>query len=120
MTLVEDALEITEKTGARWLAAELYRHKGQRLLRQGHTRTAEGFFRKALSIAKEQQAKIWALRAAVSLAQIHQDQGRAAEARDLLTPIYGSFTEGFATPDLTRAKALIDELAISTPAHWRA
>jgi class 3 adenylate cyclase/predicted ATPase len=120
LTLVEDALEITEKTGARWLAAELYRHKGQRLLRQGHTRTAEGFFRKALSIAKEQQAKIWALRAAVSLAQIHQDQGRAAEARDLLTPIYGSFTEGFATPDLTRAKALIDELAISTPAHWRA
>ena len=117
---MEDALEITEKTGARWLAAELYRHKGQRLLRQGHTRTAEEFFRKALGIAAEQKARIWELRAAVSLAQIHQDQGRPTEGLDLLTPIYGSFTEGFATPDLTRAKALIDELEISAPAHGRA
>jgi predicted ATPase len=122
LTLVEDALEITEKTGVRWLAAELYRHKGQRLLRQGHTRTAEGFFSKALSTAEEKKAKIWELRAAVSLAQIHQDHGRPAEALDLLAPIFGWFTEGFATPDLIAAKALIDELAISaaTPAHQRA
>ena len=62
-----------------------------------------------MSIAKEQEAKLWELRAAVSLARLRRDQGRKAEARDLLAPLYGWFTEGFDTPDLKDAKALLDE-----------
>ena len=67
-------------------------------------------YRKALSVAQEQRAKLWELRAAVSLARLRRDQDRRAEARDLLAPIYGWFTEGFNTPDLKDAKALFDEL----------
>ena len=62
-----------------------------------------------LSIAEEQEAKLWELRAAASLARLHRDQGRHAEARDLLAPVYGWFTEGFNTPDLREAKALLDD-----------
>jgi predicted ATPase len=64
-----------------------------------------------LAIAVEQEAKLWELRAAASLARLRRDQGRRAEARDLLAPIYGWFTEGFDTQDLKDAKALLDELA---------
>ena len=110
LTLLDDALRIVERTGERWLEAELNRHKGQLLLRQGHPEAAEELYRKALSIAEEQDAKLWELRAAVSLARLRRDQGRRAEARDLLAPIYGWFTEGFDTPDLKEAKALLDEL----------
>jgi predicted ATPase len=100
MTQLNYALQIAERTGERWLAAELFRHKGHLLLRQGHPEIAEELFRKALSIAVEQGAKLWELRAAVSLARLRRDQGRRAEARDLLAPVYGWFTEGFDTPDL--------------------
>ena len=110
VTLLDDALQIVERTGERWFAAELNRHKGQLLLRQGHSEAAEELYRKALSIAEEQEAKLWELRAAVSLARLRRDQGRHAEARDLLAPVYGWFTEGFDTPDLKEAKALLDEL----------
>jgi predicted ATPase len=110
MTLLDDALEIVERTGERWFAAELNRHKGQLLLRQSYTEAAEELYRKALSIAEEQEAKLWELRAAVSLARLRRDQGRHSEARDLLAPVYGWFTEGFDTPDLKEAKALLDEL----------
>jgi len=108
--LLDDALKIIERTGERWLAAELNRQKGQLLLRQGYTKAAEELYRDALSIAEEQVAKLWELRAAVSLARLRCDQGRRAEAHDLLAPIYGWFTEGFDTPDLKEAKALLDEL----------
>jgi predicted ATPase len=111
LTLLDDALQIVERTGGRWLAAELNRLKGQLLLRQGHSEVAEELYRKALSIAKEQEAKLWELRAAVSLAQLRRDQGHRTEARDLLAPIYGWFTEGFDTPDLKDAKVLLDALA---------
>ena len=107
-TLLDEALQIVERTGERWFAAELNRHKGQLLLRQGHAEAANEFYRKALSIAVEQAAKLWELRAAVSLAQLHRDQGRRSEAHDLLAPVYGWFTEGFDTPDLKDAKALLD------------
>jgi len=80
------------------------------LLRQGHTEEAEILYRKALSIAREQEAKLWELRAAVSLARLRCDHGRRAAARDLLAPVYDWFTEGFDTPDLKEAKALLDEL----------
>ena len=108
--LLDDALQIIVRTGERWLEAELYRHKGQLLLRQGHSEAAEELYRKALSIAEEQEAKLWELRAAASLARLRGNQGRRAEARDFLAPIYGWFTEGFDTADLKEAKALLDEL----------
>jgi predicted ATPase len=109
--LLHDALHSVERTGERWFEAELNRHKGEVLLRQGHCEVAEELFRKAMSIAQEQQARLWELRAAVSLARLRRDQGRHADARAILTPIYGWFTEGFNTPDLKEAKALLDELA---------
>ena len=68
-------------------------------------------FHRALETARQQQAKSWELRAATSLARLWGEQGRRAEARDLLAPVYGWFTEGFDTPDLKEAKALLDELA---------
>jgi predicted ATPase len=108
---LDDALRIVGRTGERWLEAELNRHKGQLLLRQGYTEAAEELYRKALGIAEEQGAKLWELRAAVSLARLRRDQGRRAEARDLLAPVYGWFTEGFGTPDLKEAKKLLDEVA---------
>jgi class 3 adenylate cyclase/tetratricopeptide (TPR) repeat protein len=111
ITRLDDALQIAERTGERWLAAELYRHKGQLLLRQGQAEAAEELYREALSIGEAQGAKLWELRAAVSLARLWGEQGRRIEARDLLAPVYGWFNEGFGTADLKEAKALIDELA---------
>jgi predicted ATPase len=110
LTLLDKGLRIVERTGERWFAAELNRHKGQLLQQQGHTEAAEELYCEALRIAQEQEAKLWELRAAVSLARLWRDQGRRAEARDLLAPVYGWFTEGFDTPDLKEAKALLDEL----------
>jgi predicted ATPase len=107
VSLLDDALQIAERTGERWFTAELNRHKGQLLRRQGHHEAAEELYRKALSIA----AELWELRAAASLARLRRDQGRCAEARDLLAPVYGWFSEGFDTPDLKDAKALLDQLA---------
>jgi hypothetical protein len=97
-------------SGERSFAAELNRHKGRLLLRQGHSTAAEELYRGALSIAREQEAKIWELRGATSLARLWGKQGRRAQARDLLAPVYGWFTEGFHTPDLREAKALLKEL----------
>ena len=110
LTLLDDALHTVKRTGERWYAAELNRQKGQLLLRQGHPEAAENLYCKALSIAQEQEAKLWELRAATSLARLLRDQGRRAGARDLLTPVYGWFTEGFDTPDLKEARGLLDEL----------
>jgi len=110
LTLLDDALQIVESTGERWFAADLNRRKGQLLQRQRHSDAAEELYRNALRIAQEQEAKLWELRAARSLARLRRDQGRRAEARDLLAPVYGWFTEGFDTADLKEAKALLDEL----------
>jgi predicted ATPase len=110
VSVLNDALQLVERTGERWLEAELNRHKGQLLLGQGHTEAAEKLYHKALSVAREQEAKLWELRATASLARLRRDQGRRTEARDLLAPVYGWFTEGFNTPDLKDAKALLDEL----------
>jgi predicted ATPase len=71
---------------------------------------AESSFRRAIETASKQGAKSWELRAATSMARLWRDQGKRTEARDLLAPIYGWFTEGFDTPDLKEAKALLDEL----------
>jgi class 3 adenylate cyclase/predicted ATPase len=111
LTLLDDALDIVERTGESWFAAELNRQKGQLLLRQGCSDAAEELYRTALSIAKEQGAKLLELRAAMSLARLRRKQNRPSEARDLLAPVYTWFTEGFDTPDLQEAKALLDELS---------
>jgi len=111
MSLLDEALLLIERTGERWLEAELNRHKGELLVRQGHTEAAEKLYQKGLRISQEQEAKLWELRAVASLARLRRDQGRRAEARNLLAPIYGWFTEGFDTPDLKDAKTLLDELA---------
>ena len=72
---------------------------------------AQAYFERALTIARQQQAKAWELRAAMSMARLRRDQGKPQQARDLLAPVYGWFTEGFDTRDLKEAKALLDELA---------
>jgi class 3 adenylate cyclase/predicted ATPase len=110
VTGLDDALQIAERTGERWFAAELNRRKGRLLLQQRHSEAAEELYRKAFGIAQEQEAKLWELRATASLAWLRRDQDRRAEARELLAPVYGWFTEGFDTPNLKDAKALLDEL----------
>jgi predicted ATPase len=110
LTLLDDGLRIAGRTGARWFAAELNRRKGRLLLRQGQAGAAEELYRNALGIAGEQEAKLWELRVAASLARLWRDQGRRTAAQDLLAPAYGWFTEGFATPDPKAAKTLLDEL----------
>ena len=72
---------------------------------------AKAYFERALAVSRKQQAKSWELRAAMSMARLWRDQGKRDEARDLLAPVYGWFTEGFDTLDLKEAKALLDELA---------
>jgi predicted ATPase len=109
LTLLDDALRIVERTGERWLAAELNRRKGRLLLRQGHCNAAEELYGNALGIAQGQEAKLWELRAAMCLARLWSEQNRREEARDLLSPVYGWFTEGFDTPDLKAAKTLLAE-----------
>jgi predicted ATPase len=72
---------------------------------------AEAYFDRALVIARQQQAKSWELRAAVSMARLWREQGKRDEARDLLAPVYGWFTEGFDTLDLKEGRALLDEVS---------
>ena len=111
LTLLDEASQIVERTGERWLEAEIHRHKGQLLLRQGDVEAAEELYCDALSIAMKQEAKLWELRAAISLARLRRDQGRRAQARDLLAPVYAWFTEGFDTADLRAAATLLEELS---------
>jgi predicted ATPase len=107
---IGEAFARAEETGERWYDSELVRLKGD-LLAGASPASAEACFRRGIEIAREQDAKMWELRAAMSLARLWRDQGKRAEARDLLAPIYGWFTEGFDTADLKEAKALLDELA---------
>jgi predicted ATPase len=110
---IAEALVLVANTKERFYEAEIYRVKGELLLKQGGSNTAaeaESCFHQALDIARVQPAKSWELRAATSLARLWRDQGRRVEAHDLLAPVYGWFTEGFETRDLKDAKALLDEL----------
>ncbi|HZA67866.1 MAG TPA: AAA family ATPase [Geminicoccaceae bacterium] len=105
-----EALAVLERTNERRREAEVYRLKAELLLPGRHWDEAEACFRRALSVARRQSARMWELRAATSLARLWREQGRRAEARDLLAPTYGWFTEGFDTPDLKDAKALLESL----------
>jgi predicted ATPase len=113
LTVLAEVLADVHNTGLCYCEAELYRLKGELLLQQatGSGDGAEICFRQALDIAHRQQAKSLELRAATSLAQLWQQQGKRADARELLAPIYGWFTEGFDTADLQEAKALLKALA---------
>jgi predicted ATPase len=106
-----EARHFAAETGERWALAEVLRLRGEVLLATGDAAAAEASYREALNIAEEQEAKLWELRAATSLARLWRDQSKHAEARELLAPVYGWFTEGFGTPVLQEAKALLDELA---------
>jgi predicted ATPase len=96
----------------RWWEAEVRRLRGVLLLRQPGTppAEAEAWLRRALDVARSQEAKSLELRAAMSLGRLWQQQGKQAEARQLLAPVYGWFTEGFDTADLQEAKALLEAL----------
>jgi predicted ATPase len=113
LTLLTEALSVANDKGERRWDAELYRLKGEILLARSaeHHTEAEACFCQALDIARRQQAKSWELRAAMSLSRLWQQQGKRDEARQLLAEVYGWFTEGFHTPDLQEAKALLEELS---------
>jgi predicted ATPase len=113
LRLLAEALAHVDHTGERFWEAEVYRLKGELLLQQAvpDAPQAEACFQQALTVARRQQAKSLELRAAMSLARLWQQQGKRQEARDLLAPIYGWFTEGFDTADLQEAKALLEALA---------
>jgi class 3 adenylate cyclase/predicted ATPase len=108
--VLDEALSIAERTDELCQKAELYRLKGELALLTDDTGAAEEYFRRAIATAQRQSSKAWELRASVSLAELYKDQGRHDEARFVLSKIYGWFTEGFDTPDLKAAKALLDEL----------
>ncbi len=108
---LDDALALVERTGERFYAAELHRLRGAFLGERGTSKEAEAELRRALSIAHEQRALGWSLRAATSLARLWLAQGRGAEAQKLLAPVYNRFTEGADTGDLRAARALLDQLA---------
>jgi len=109
---IGEAITTMETTKERWYEAEVYRVAGEIALKSPERATkAQAYFERALAIARAQQAKSWELRASMSLARLWRDQRKRDEARDLLAPVYGWFTEGFGTPDLKETKALLDELA---------
>jgi predicted ATPase len=110
---IGEAMTTVETTKERWCEAEVQRLAGEIALlcpRQDQAK-AEAYFERALSVAREQQAKSWELCAAMSMARLWRDQGKPQQARELLAPVYRWFTEGFDTLDLKEAKTLLDELA---------
>jgi predicted ATPase len=106
-----EAHRLAEETGNRCYQAETLRLRGEVLLAIGDHPSAEASYGASLALARRQNAKLWQLRTAMSLARLRRDQGNGAEARDLLAPVYGGFIEGFGTPVLQEATALLDELA---------
>ena len=109
---IKEGMTAVKTTKERWCEAEISRIAGELALTSPEmdSAKAEAYFGRALAVAREQQAKSWELRAAMSMARLWRDQGKRDEARDLLAPVYGWFTEGFDTRDLREAKALLDEL----------
>ena len=106
---IDQAMVTIKATGERVSTAEVRRLAGEIALLSPRLDVAEAHFESALAVARAQQAKTWELRAAMSMARLWRDQGKRDKARDLLAPVYGWFTEGFATLDLKEAKALLDE-----------
>jgi class 3 adenylate cyclase/predicted ATPase len=113
LSSLEEALGWVERNDERLYEAEVHRLKGELLLTRGplDAPQAEACFQQALTVSRKQHARSWELRAAMSMARLWRGQGRLAEARDLLAPVYSCFTEGFDTADLQEAKALLAELS---------
>jgi predicted ATPase len=110
---IGEAMTVVEKTKERTSEPDIYciAGKTELLSPEPDATKAQAYFQRALEVARQQQAKSWELRAAMSMARLWRDQGKRDEARELLAPVYGWFTEGFNTLDLKEAKALLGELA---------
>jgi class 3 adenylate cyclase/predicted ATPase len=110
---IDDAINKVERSKEKWCDTEVHRIAGEIALKSvaPDTEKAEKDFERALRVAHQQQQKSYELRAAISLARLWRDQGKVQQARELLAPVYGGFTEGFETRDLKEAKALLEELA---------
>jgi predicted ATPase len=110
---IDEAIAAIKATKETIYEAEIYRIAGDIVLKSPRpdAAKAERNFNRALAIAREQQAKSWELRAATSMAKLWRDQGRSPQARELLAPVHGWFTEGFETIDLKQAKSLLADLA---------
>ena len=110
---IAEATKTVQTTKEKWCEAEVLRTAGEIALKSPHPdlAKAEAYFERALAVAREQRAKSWELRAATSMARLWRNQGKRQQARDLLAPIYGWFTEGFDTLDLRESKRLLDDLA---------
>jgi predicted ATPase len=109
---IDDAIETIERSKERWCEAEAHRIAGEIALKSlaRDPEKAEAYFDRALAVARQQRAKSWELRATMSMARLWRDRGMREEARDLLAPVYGWFTEGFDTLDLKEARKLLDGL----------
>ncbi len=114
LSLLGEAFTHIEKTDERFYEAELCRLQGELLLKtKGQPEPqAEVCFQQAIEVARRQEAKLWELRATVSLARLWQRQGKSEQARQMLAQIYGWFTEGFDTADLQETKRLLDDLSV--------
>ena len=110
---VGETMTAMATTKEKWCEAEVHRIAGDIALMspEPDATKAEAYFERALTVARKQQAKSWELRAAMSMARLWRDQGKVQQARELLAPVYGWFTEGFDTRDLKEAKALLEEIA---------
>jgi predicted ATPase len=110
---IGEPLTAIDTTKERWFEAEVNRIAGEIALKspEPEMAKAQAYFNHALAVAHDQQAKSWELRAAMSMARLWRDQGKRDEARELLAPVYGWFTEGLDTRDLKEARALLEELA---------
>ena len=110
---IAEAIAAVETTKEKWCEAEVYRIAGEIALMspEPSEAKAQAYFERALAVARQQQAKSWELRAAMGMARLWRDQGKPQQARELLAPVYGWFTEGFDTRDLKEARALLDTLA---------
>lgn len=112
LRLLDEAIQTAGSTGERSFEAELHRLRGELLLVAGNMGDGEVALERALNLAREQQARFWELRAAISLARHWRDQGRHAEVGNLLTPVYETFTEGSDLADLKEARSLLDDLPL--------
>jgi predicted ATPase len=110
---IGEAMTAAETTKETWCEADIHRRAGELTLMspEPDAAKAQAHFERAIAVAREQKAKSWELRAAMSMARLWRERGKRQQARDLLAPVYGWFTEGFDTLDLKQAKALLDELA---------
>ena len=111
LNTVSEALAEVEKSDERYCEAEIYRLQGELHLSQGEEPEAEASLRRAIEVARRQEAKSWQLRATTSLARLWRDQGKREEARAALIEVYDWFTEGFDTPDLVEARTLLEALS---------